>query len=117
MPPGDVWLLPVRLADYLCLFFFISAKKHRAGSGRRHDRGLHGAQRLHRDGGRGGEDAGLAYIGEVRRVLRRTNFFGLRHTLELEVLLRWKGVSVSKKGNVANRSYCTNNLQREDRKR
>ena len=28
MPPGDVWLLPVRLADYLCLFFFISAKKN-----------------------------------------------------------------------------------------
>ena len=63
------------------LIFFHFRKKRRAGSGRRHDRGLHGAQRLHGDGGRGGEDAGLAYIREVRRVLRRTNFFGLRHTL------------------------------------
>ena len=61
--------------------FSAARKINLSGSGRGHDRGVHGAQRLHGDGGRRGEDAGLAHIGEVRRVLRRADFFGLRRTL------------------------------------
>ena len=45
------------------------------------------------------------------------NDVGRLTSKEREVLLRWKSVSVSKMRNVANRRICTNNLQREDRKR
>ena len=45
------------------------------------------------------------------------NDVGQLTSKELEALLRWKGVSVSKWGTSRIDTYCTNNLQKEDRKR
>jgi hypothetical protein len=53
-----------------------------------------------------------------RLVNELENNVGQQTSKELETLLWWKGVPVSKMGNVANRCMsCTNNLQREARKR